>query len=126
MCDASSSAEALALVHEARTTADDLLGGYLRLPVAKALDLRTPRGFGRAVTRLGALLWARAAVSEAAALRAALQILDVDWSTTTAASRRTLIAQASKAAALRVARVPSAIRAVLNSTPAMPSGRRGG
>lgn len=115
MCDASSTAEHLALVHEARVAADDLLGGYLRLPVAKALDLRTPRGFDRAVARLAALLRTRASASEQAALRAALQLLDVDWSTTTAASRRSLIAQASRAAALQMARVPGAIRVVLTS-----------
>jgi hypothetical protein len=36
--DASSSVEHLALVHEARLAVDDLLGGYLHLPVTKSLD----------------------------------------------------------------------------------------
>jgi SPP1 gp7 family putative phage head morphogenesis protein len=101
------------LVHHARRAADELLQGVLRLPVEKALNLRTPQGFDRAVATLAARLRARAGASEEAALRAAVAELDVDWPATTAAERRTLIARALAAAGRPTARVPEAIRATL-------------
>src|SRR5258708_4771028 len=47
MCETSSTDD-LAIIAAARETADTLLGA-LRVPVAKALDLATPRGFDTAI-----------------------------------------------------------------------------
>jgi SPP1 gp7 family putative phage head morphogenesis protein len=102
----------LALVHEARLVAGDVLAGVLRLPVAKAMDLRSVRGFDRAVALLAARLRARARVGEEAAVRAAVAELDVDWPATTAAERRALIAGALEAAGLRTAPIADALRVV--------------
>ena len=82
------------LVVAARHASDLILGRYLRVPVAKAMNLGTPRGFDRAVAELAAALRSRSAASDAEAVRSVIGILDVDWLGTTAEQRRNLIAQA--------------------------------
>ena len=113
MCDACGIADLLALVRRARRTADAVLDGYLRLPVRKAVDLASTRGFDRAVAGLAAELRASTAASDLAAVRDAVAVLDVDWRATTAAQRRSLVAQALAAAVRRTAAVPKAIEAGL-------------
>ena len=56
MCGTSASADRLLVVHEARVAADELVERFLRLPVAKAMNLRTRAGFDRAVALLAAQL----------------------------------------------------------------------
>ncbi|MFH0901141.1 MAG: head morphogenesis protein [Pseudomonadota bacterium] len=103
----------LDFVGDARDAADFILGRYLRLDVAKAMNLGTPAGFDRAVILLARRLRARAADSDQAAVKAALAVLDVDWHQTTAEQRRSLIAQAMKAAGRKTSEIPGKVQAVL-------------
>lgn len=96
MCGTSSTDD-LAIVAAARETADTMLAA-LRVPVAKALDLSTPRGFDTAVARLGAELRRFAAVPETEAVRRALGVLDVDWRATSPAQRSAVVRDALAAA----------------------------
>jgi hypothetical protein len=112
VCAPSATADDLALVVEARGVADELLDRYLRLGVGKAMNLRTPGGFDRAVTRLAALLRSRASASDHAAVKAAVEVLDVDWQRTTADQRRTLIARALAAAGRKTNGVPQKVETV--------------
>jgi len=111
MCTEGSVEARLRLVSEAREAADELLERYLRVPVSKAMNLGSARGFDRAVARLAAQLRTRASQADDAAVRAAVSVLDVDWGSTTADQRRTLIAQALEAAGGRTAAVPGAVQA---------------
>ena len=112
MCVTSGTADDLCLIVRSREAADEILERYLRVGIRKAFDLGSARGFDRAVGRLAALLGARSAESDDAAVRAALGALDVDWATTTAAQRRTLISRALEAAGRRTATVPRAVQVV--------------
>jgi SPP1 gp7 family putative phage head morphogenesis protein len=112
MCDAHVSDEALNLVHDARVSAD-WLAEYLTLPVRKDLDLSTARGFDRAVALLAAELRRSAGPANAAAVRAVIGTLDVDWSRTTPVQRSRLIAAATKRAGKALAPVAEEIRAPL-------------
>ena len=112
MCVTSGTADDRCLIVRSREAADEILERYLRVGIRKAFDLGSARGFDRAVGRLAALLGARSAESDDAAVRAALGALDVDWATTTAAQRRTLISRALEAAGRRTATVPRAVQAV--------------
>ena len=112
MCVACSTADDLHLVVRAREAADEILERYLRVRLNKAFDLGSARGFDRAVGKLASLLGASAADSDDAAVRAALGVLDVDWTGTTAGQRRTLIGRALEAAGRRTAAVPRAVQAV--------------
>jgi len=98
--------DAYGLIHDARVAADEILERYFRLPVQKAYDLGTPRGFDRAVLDLSRRLKATVSSSEQEAIRAAIEVLDVDWSKTTAGERRALFAQSMRAAGLKTAGIP--------------------
>ena len=50
MCGTSASADRLLVVHEARVAADELVERFLRLPVAKAMNLGTRAGFEATTT----------------------------------------------------------------------------
>jgi len=100
------------LVVAARHASDLILGRYLHVPVAKVMNLGTSRGFNRAVAELAAALRSRTAKNDADAVRGAISILDLDWQTTTASQRRTLIAQAMQAAGRATAAVPRAVETV--------------
>ena len=113
MCGACSTADELRVIGAAREAADEVIERYLRVPLGKAFNLGTGRGFDRAVARLASLLSARAADSDDAAVRAAVAVLDVDWAATTAEQRRTLVARALQASGRRTAGVPRAVSAVL-------------
>jgi SPP1 gp7 family putative phage head morphogenesis protein len=91
---------------------DGLLGA-LRVPVTKALDLSTPRGFDAAVARLGAEFRRYASAPETEAVRQALAILDVDWRATTPAQRSGLVRRALATAGRLSATVPARIEAPL-------------
>jgi hypothetical protein len=64
-------AERLLLLHEAGQAADQVLEGFLRLPVTKALDLGSPEGFDRAAALLAARLRRAVGKADADAVRAA-------------------------------------------------------
>lgn len=113
MCETSASVDPLLQVHEARRAADELVRDYLRLPIAKALQLGTPGGFDRAVALLAARLRRATEQADADAVRHALQVLDVDWPRTTASERRRLVSAALVAAGRATAIVPARIRAPL-------------
>ncbi len=112
MCGACSTADELRLLHAAREAADEILERYLRVRLQKAFDLGSPKGFDRAVAQLAGLLSKKAADSDDAAVRAAVAVLDVDWGSTTAAQRSTLVGRALQAAGRSTAGVPRAVGAV--------------
>ena len=85
MCGTSASADRLLVVHEARVAADELVERFLRLPVAKAMNLGTRAGFDRAVALLAAQLRRATGRADVDAVREAIAVLDVDWARTTAA-----------------------------------------
>jgi len=111
MCTHGSQPERLCLVAEARETADQILERYLRVPIAKAMDLTSTRGFDRAVARLAAQLRAQAKEPEDSAVRAVVAVLDVDWGSTSAEQRRTLVARALDAAGRKATAIPGAVQA---------------
>ena len=111
MCVACSTAD-LEFVRAARLAADAILDKYLRVRLDKAFDLGSTRGFDRAVASLATLLRSRASASDDAAVREAVEVLDVDWAATTAAQRRSLVARALEASGRRTAAVPGAVQAV--------------
>lgn len=96
----------------ARHASDHVLGRYLHVPIAKAMNLGTPRGFDRAVAELATALRARTSASEAEAVRSAVEVLDVDWRATTAEERRNLIAEAMQRAERITSAVPRLVEAV--------------
>ncbi len=102
----------LALIRGARRAADELLVG-LGVPVRKAFEVATPRGFDAAVSRLAALLRRLARVSEVEAVRQAVAVLDVDWRAMTPAQRSQLVRQALAAAGRVVSTVHEQVRAPL-------------
>ncbi len=109
----SPSDDRLLLVHRAREFADDILGGVLRLPIEKALNLGTAAGFDRAVAALAARLRRAAGQQETDAVRAAIAVLDVNWARTTPEQRRRLVNDALVAAGRATAVIPEHIRAPL-------------
>ena len=106
--------------------ADDVLAS-LRLGVAKALDLGTVEGFDQAIVHLAGLLRGKAALSDQAAVKAALEVLDVEWKTTTAEQRKGLIARALEAAGRRTRTVPATLQPVFDkaATEVVRGGRDG-
>ncbi len=107
------SADRLLLVHEARVAADELLGGFSHLPLGKALDLGSPRGFDRAVAVLAARLRRAVGRADVDAVREAIRVLDVDWPRTTASDRRRLVSEALVAAGRATAIIPARIQVPL-------------
>jgi len=99
-----------ALVSAGRAAADDVLE-LLRVPIAKAMDLSTPKGFDGAVARLGAELRRHAHLPERDAVRAAIGVLDVDWHATTPAQRAGLLRAAQAATGRAVAPVAPRVEA---------------
>ena len=114
MCGTSASADRLLVVHEARVAADELVERFLRLPVAKAMNLGTRAGFDRAVALLAAQLRRATGRADVDAVREAVAVLDVDWVRTTATERRRLVAEAIAAAGRATAIVPARIEAPFN------------
>lgn len=113
MCGTSGTAEDLLLVHEAGLVLDGVLAPSGVAVLAKALNLGSPRGFDRAVALLAAKLRRTAGPADAAAVRAAIGVLDVDWPATTPAQRKDLVAEAVRAAGRATAIVPAQIRSPL-------------
>lgn len=109
MCGPSASDDRLLVVHEARVAANEIVEHFLGLPVAKAMNLGTRARFDRAVALLAARLRRATARADADAVREAIAVLDVDWSRTTAAERRRLVAEAMAAAGRATAIVPTRI-----------------
>jgi len=113
MCGKSGTANRLLVLHEARVVADEIVERFLGLPVAKAMNLGTRAGFDRAVALLAARLRRDTGRADADAVREAISILDVDWTSTTAPERRNLIAEAISAAGKATARIPDSIEVSL-------------
>lgn len=110
MCDTCATDEEVVVA--ARATADAVLT-MLRVPLAKALDVSTPRGFDAAVGRLATELRRATGQSNEEALRDALSVLDVDWHATTPARRADLLRRALLAAGRATADTGAAIQAPL-------------
>lgn len=96
----------------ARLVAEQLLGVCYGV-VAKQIDVTTVAGFERVVDALAQRLRTVAAGTERAAIRAALDTLDVDWPRTSAADRRRLVQAALGRAGRLLALVPAALGADL-------------
>ena len=105
MCETCATAESGHLIVRAREAADEVIERLLRIPVRKAMDLSTPKGFDRAVAGLASQLRGATAATDRDAVKAAIEVLDVDWHATTAAQRRSLVAQAMEAAGRRTSEV---------------------
>lgn len=69
----------------------------LRIPVEKAIDPLTPGGYLRIVAQVRRALAGATAQGEAAAVREAMRVLDVDWANMSAAARTATI-EAARAA----------------------------
>ena len=69
----------LLVVHEARVAADELVERFLRLPVAKTMNLGTRAGFDRAVGAPSRPAPAPTGRADVDAVREAIAVLDVDW-----------------------------------------------
>jgi SPP1 gp7 family putative phage head morphogenesis protein len=98
----------LLLVHEAGKFLDTLLEGIAD-PVTKAIDLRTKAGFDRAVSVLAAKLGKQSGPADAAAVRAAIAELDIDWRNSTKEQRSKAINDARVAAGKATAIIPTRI-----------------
>jgi SPP1 gp7 family putative phage head morphogenesis protein len=108
MCGTCASDDLVALAR-GREAADTMLE-RLRVPVAKAIDPSTPRGFDAVVARLAAALRRRAGGLEADALTALLRALDVDWPSARPSARRSAIDRARQLAEQVLAGVPARAR----------------
>jgi SPP1 gp7 family putative phage head morphogenesis protein len=113
MCGTPASDEHLVLVYQARVAADELAERFLGASVAKAIDLGSPSGFDRAVALLAARLRRAVGRADVDAVREAVAVLDVDWTRTTAAERRRLVAESLAAAGRATAIIPARIQAPL-------------
>lgn len=98
----------------ARLAAEYVLGTCFGL-VTKRIDVTTPAGFDRVVDALAQRLRTVSAGTERAAIRAALDTLDVDWSRTLAADRRRIVQAALGRAGRLLAMVPTALGADLGA-----------
>ncbi|MCP4678728.1 MAG: head morphogenesis protein [Deltaproteobacteria bacterium] len=114
MCDQCNTADRLAMIQAARIAADEIAGRYLRLRLHKVYDLGDSNGFDRAVSNLAGLLRAKVSDTDEDAVRAAVGVLDVNWSSTTAAQRRDLISRALTAAGRKTAAIPAKIQVVFD------------
>jgi SPP1 gp7 family putative phage head morphogenesis protein len=103
----------LSIISEARRIADELLADRHRVPLRKAMDLKTPASFDLAVARMAIALRQQTDASDRDAVRAAVAVLDVDWRATSAEKRSRLVEQALVEAGRRTAAVPRAIETVL-------------
>jgi len=112
MCGQSDIDSELVLVREAALVADILLSDFLKVPIFKAVDLRDPAGFDKAVAALASKLKRSTQGDDAAALREAISVVDVDWLNTTVTERRSLINRALNAAAKATEKVPQEITTV--------------
>lgn len=112
MCGPSDTDDLVA-VARGRAAADTILDA-LGVPVAKALDLSTARGFDAAVAHLAAELRHRASQPETEAVRAAVAVLDIDWRETSPAQRRALVNQAREASGRALDDVPRRIESPLS------------
>ena len=104
----------ITLVGRARRAADEIIEHYYRIPVRKAYDLGSTRGFDRAVADLASELRAKIRASDEAAVRSVIEVLNVDWRTTTAPQRNNLVSQALNAAGRSVTIVPQKIQIVFD------------
>lgn len=111
MCETSATDEHELMV-SARRASGLVLDRYLHMPVAKAMNLGTSRGFDRAVAELAASLRSRTRASDVAAVRSAVAVLDINWRSSTAEQRRSLIARAMAAAGRATAAVPQTVGTV--------------
>ena len=113
MCGTCDTADDLSVVARARRVADALASDLLRVPLCKAMELGTGEGFDRAVAALASELRRQAGTPERDAMRAAVDVLDIDWRSTTPAQRRRLISEAMNASGRATALIPARIQSTL-------------
>lgn len=101
-------------VRETAAAIDGVLAGYLRIPVAKALNPNDPRDFLVLVKQLTNALVGVTGPAEAKALRSALNILDVDWPNLSQAQRNKVIAASKKALGYPIKVNPPKVEKTLN------------
>lgn len=109
-------AENIELVARAYATSRVLLERCYGVRVAKALDISTAKGFDAAVATMAAMLRGKTKEEEAAAVRAALRELDVDFAKTDAEMRRRLVNGAMEAAGRHLDLIPKKIEHTLDVT----------
>ncbi len=114
MCDPCIADSRFVEIRKGRETADRILERYFHIDVSKAYHLGSPTGFDRAVADLGESLRSHANASEEDAVRAALSVLEVDWTKTTASERRALLAQSLAVAERHTALVPEKVQVVFD------------
>ena len=105
-----------ALITQARRASDEIVADYLRLSISKAMDLSTPGGFDAALAGFAGVLRAQVKATDDAAVRAAVTALDVDWHSTNAAQRRTLVARALDAVGRHTNKIPDELKAPFTQT----------
>lgn len=113
MCETFDTADALAVLVRARRVAESLASELLREPTTKAMELGSATGFDHAVAALATELRRQTEQSERDAVRAAVDVLDIDWRTTTPAQRRRLVSEAMNAAGRATALIPARIQSRL-------------
>lgn len=96
--------------------AEELLAEVFRVDVSKALNPLDPGDFLRIVFRLQKALMGLTGPAEAAAMAAALDHLDVDYSTMNAAKTEAVMRAANKALAATPAKILPALNAVFTKT----------
>ena len=102
----------LSMIRDGRISADEILSG-LGIPIQKAMNLSTARGFDSAVSQLAGMLRRFAGRSESEALRAAIGGLDVDWHSMKATERSALVNRALANAGRALSPVHERIRVPL-------------
>lgn len=113
MCGTCDTADVLAVVTRARRVADALASQLLGEPVAKAMELGTVAGFDPAVAALAVELRREASRPGRDAMRAAVDVLDINWRDTTPAQRRRLVSEAMNVAGRATAIIPARIQTTL-------------
>lgn len=115
-CHAAEAEQIKALkIHKAEAIARSLLSKSFGITVNKALiDISTRSGFDEAVAGMALSLASSSAGEEQRAIQAALRVLKIDWSKTTAEMRRNLVNDAMEAARKHTALIPKAIKKTLD------------
>ncbi len=101
------------LLSDAVDAVDQLLTGYLGVPVSKAMDIHTPRGFIRSVARLASELRGKSSGTLRQTVKAIVAILDVEWRSLSSAKRNETIVQALASAKQGTLSATEGIRLVL-------------
>ncbi len=104
------------LFRDGAEAAEDLIREVFRVDVAKVLDPLDPGDFLRIVYRLQKTLLGLTGPAEAVAMAAALDALDIDWTTASAEKAEAVMRAANKALAHTPDKVLPSIQKVLNAS----------